>query len=79
MCLTFMIKNTPVKLIGQPNSYLKRPGFWHGAAGVAACWYGAAVRLANFLQESCQANPNPYKKLYLCRLTLVESNWLLNY
>ncbi|OCY60317.1 acyl-CoA dehydrogenase, partial [Acinetobacter pittii] len=58
-------KNTPVKLIGQPNSYLKRPGFWHGAAGVAACWYGAAVRLANFLQESCQANPNPYKKLYL--------------
>ena len=20
-------KNTPVKLIGQPNSYLKRPGF----------------------------------------------------
>ncbi|MCU4525299.1 acyl-CoA dehydrogenase [Acinetobacter pittii] len=58
-------KNTPVKLIGQPNSYLKRPGFWHGAAGVTACWYGAAVRLAGFLQESCQANPNPYKKLYL--------------
>lgn len=58
-------ENTPVKAIGQPNSYLKRPGFWHGAAGVAACWYGAAVRLAGYLQESCQANPNPYKKLYL--------------
>ena len=23
-------------------------GFWHGAAGVAACWYGAAVRLVSF-------------------------------
>lgn len=58
-------KNTPVTAIGQPNSYLKRPGFWHGAAGVAACWYGAAMRLAGYLQENCQANPNPYKKLYL--------------
>ncbi|WP_045435918.1 acyl-CoA dehydrogenase [Acinetobacter calcoaceticus] len=58
-------ENTPVQPVGQPNSYLKRPGFWHGAAGVAACWYGAAVRLASFLQESCQANPNPFKKLYL--------------
>ncbi|WP_151748707.1 acyl-CoA/acyl-ACP dehydrogenase [Acinetobacter lactucae] len=58
-------KNTPVQSVGEPNSYLKRPGFWHGAAGVAACWYGAAVRLVGYLQESCQANPNPYKKLYL--------------
>lgn len=61
-------ENTPVKSVGQPNSYLERPGFWHAAAGVAACWYGAAVRLASFLQESCQANPNPFKKLYLGEL-----------
>lgn len=61
-------ENTPVKPVGQPNIYLERPGFWHGAAGVAACWYGAAVRLASFLQESCQANPNPFKKLYLGEL-----------
>jgi len=61
-------ENTPVKLIGQPNAYLERSGFWHGAAGVAACWYGAAVRLAGFLQESCQANPNAFKKMYLGEL-----------
>jgi len=61
-------ENTPVQPIGHPNSYLERPGFWHGAAGVAACWYGAAVRLASFLQESCQANPNPFNKLYLGEL-----------
>ena len=61
-------QNTPVKPIGQPNAYLERPGFWHGAAGVAACWYGAGVRLAGFLQESCQASPNAFKKMYLGEL-----------
>jgi hypothetical protein len=26
--------------IGRPGFYLSRPGFWHGAIGVAACWAG---------------------------------------
>ena len=26
--------------IGTPGFYLSRPGFWHGAIGVAACWAG---------------------------------------
>lgn len=60
--------NTPVTVIGQPNRYLERPGFWHGAAGVAACWYGAAVRLVCFLQKSCQTHPNAFKKMYLGEL-----------
>ncbi|MGH3900462.1 MAG: hypothetical protein ACRDTA_19900 [Pseudonocardiaceae bacterium] len=29
--------------VGAPGAYLNRPGFWHGAIGVAACWYGGAV------------------------------------
>ncbi len=28
--------------IGAPGYYLERPGFWHGAVGVAACWAGGA-------------------------------------
>ncbi|QNW95846.1 acyl-CoA dehydrogenase [Acinetobacter seifertii] len=60
--------NTPVTVISQPNRYLERPGFWHGAAGVAACWYGAAVRLVGFLHESCKLNPNAFKKMYLGEL-----------
>jgi hypothetical protein len=28
--------------VGRPGSYLNRPGFWHGTAGVAACWLGGA-------------------------------------
>ena len=29
--------------VGPPGFYLERPGFWHGAVGVAACWYGGAL------------------------------------
>ncbi|TVY06137.1 acyl-CoA dehydrogenase [Mycolicibacterium porcinum] len=32
--------------IGDPGDYLTRPGFWHGAIGVAACWLGAARAVA---------------------------------
>jgi len=32
--------------IGEPGFYLSRPGFWHGAVGVAACWAGGAEGLA---------------------------------
>jgi hypothetical protein len=28
--------------LGGPGSYTGRPGFAHGGAGVAACWYGGA-------------------------------------
>lgn len=28
--------------VGGPGSYTDRPGFTHGGAGVAACWYGGA-------------------------------------
>ncbi|GBG36696.1 acyl-CoA dehydrogenase family protein [Mycobacterium montefiorense] len=32
--------------VGDPGDYLSRPGFWHGAIGVAACWLGGARRVA---------------------------------
>ncbi|WP_447786771.1 acyl-CoA dehydrogenase family protein [Stenotrophomonas bentonitica] len=38
--------------VGPSGAYLARPGFWHGGAGIAACWYGAAVALASPLQRS---------------------------
>lgn len=31
------------EVIGPPGFYLDRPGFWVGAVGVAACWFGGAV------------------------------------
>ena len=38
--------------IGGSGAYLARPGFWHGGAGIAACWYGAAAQLARMMQAS---------------------------
>jgi len=35
----------PAMVVGPPNAYLERPGFWHGGAGIAACWYGAAAAI----------------------------------
>lgn len=35
--------------VGQPGAYLARPGFWHGGAGIAAAWYGAASAVASHL------------------------------
>jgi alkylation response protein AidB-like acyl-CoA dehydrogenase len=32
--------------VGRPGDYLGRPGFWHGAIGVAACWLGGAQAVA---------------------------------
>ncbi|HTD90842.1 MAG TPA: hypothetical protein VK663_09275, partial [Burkholderiales bacterium] len=34
-------------LVGAPDWYLTRPGFWHGAIGPAACWAGGAVSLVD--------------------------------
>jgi len=38
--------------LGSAGSYLSRPGFWHGGAGIAACWYGGALALAQSLRQS---------------------------
>ena len=34
--------SVPAMPIGGPGRYVNRPGFAHGGAGVAACWYGGA-------------------------------------
>jgi len=41
--------------IGVPGAYLQRPGFWHGGAGIAACWLGAAGAVGAYLRTSLYA------------------------
>lgn len=36
--------------VGDAGWYLRRPGFAHGGAGVAACWFGGAVGVARALR-----------------------------
>ena len=38
--------------VGDSGAYLSRPGFWHGGAGIAACWYGAAAELGQMLRTA---------------------------
>lgn len=47
--------NAPAVAVGDPGEYLSRPGFWHGAIGVAACWLGGARRVADPLYR-CAAS-----------------------
>jgi hypothetical protein len=42
--------NAAGAFVGIPGEYVNRPGFWHGGAGVAACWYGASATLAEALR-----------------------------
>jgi alkylation response protein AidB-like acyl-CoA dehydrogenase len=47
--LTVDLSGVPATAVGAPEQYLTRPGFWHGAVAVAACWYGGAAGLAGGL------------------------------
>ena len=44
-------------VVGGAEFYLERAGFWFGAVGVAACWFGGAVGLVNGLID--WINPEP--------------------
>lgn len=51
--------------IGQPGDYVKRPGFWHGGAGIAACWFGGASTLARLTREGMGSAPDAHRQAHL--------------
>jgi alkylation response protein AidB-like acyl-CoA dehydrogenase len=57
--------------IGDPDAYRSRPGFWHGAGGVAACWYGAAQALGEALRRHCAEHDEPHALAHLGALDSV--------
>ncbi|PPV07539.1 acyl-CoA dehydrogenase family protein [Xanthomonas bromi] len=60
-----LFKNAPAALLGEPDFYLQRPGFWHGGAGIAACWYGAAIAIAEHVRRSPRTTHNPFSAAHL--------------
>lgn len=52
-------------VVGRAGEYTGRPGFWHGAGGVAACWYGALARVADYVREASRQRTNPYRLAHL--------------
>lgn len=45
-------------MIGSPGAYVDRPGFAHGAAGIAACWYGGASAIADHVRKTLRRRPD---------------------
>jgi len=50
-------------IVGSPNWYLTRPGFWHGALGPAACWAGGAIGLIDAARKSHKRDPHAQAQL----------------
>jgi hypothetical protein len=48
------------RVVGPADFYTQRPGFWFGAAGVAACWFGGAAALLNDLIDAIGPDPNEH-------------------
>jgi alkylation response protein AidB-like acyl-CoA dehydrogenase len=50
MTMRFDVRVGTAATLGGPGEYVSRPGFWHGGAGVAACWFGGALGVAEQLR-----------------------------
>ena len=60
----------PATPLGDSGFYVQRAGFWHGGAGVAACWFGAAGALAEALRARLRGAPDPHRLAQLGAVTV---------
>ncbi|MGU3432947.1 acyl-CoA dehydrogenase family protein [Actinomycetes bacterium M1A6_2h] len=73
--------DVPAQQIGAPGDYLSRPGFWHGAIGVAACWFGGALAVADLLYDKCErgtASPHAMAHLGAVDAGLTAASYALD-
>jgi alkylation response protein AidB-like acyl-CoA dehydrogenase len=60
--------------VGAPGGYTDRPGFAHGGAGVAACWYGGARAVGRtLLAAAAQRDVGPHALAHLGAVDLALS------
>ena len=55
-------------LIGAPGDYTRRPGFWQGGCGIAACWFGASLPLAEAVRAQIARRSEPHASAHLGRI-----------
>ncbi|WP_194946442.1 acyl-CoA dehydrogenase family protein [Cupriavidus sp. U2] len=60
-----MLDNCPALQIGPAGAYLDRPGFWHGGAGIAACWYGAVLPFEQAVRRAVCRHGDPHAAAHL--------------
>lgn len=58
-------EQTPAVQLGGPHAYVHRPGFWHGGAGIAACWWGGAAGIGRMTRRFVGARDDPHAKAHL--------------
>lgn len=51
--------------VGEPGTYIERAGFWHGAIGVAACWFGSACAVADTLHGAVRSGADAHATAHL--------------
>ncbi|MGJ7572213.1 acyl-CoA dehydrogenase [Variovorax sp. RB2P76] len=51
--------------IGQPGDYVRRPGFWQGGAGIAACWLGGALGIARQVRKGTGPKADAHRLAHL--------------
>ena len=54
--------------VGEPGAYTGRPGFWHGGCGIAACWFGAGLPLAEAVRAQVARRSEPHASAHLGRI-----------
>ena len=55
------------RALGGAGDYVRRPGFWQGGAGIAACWFGGALGIAR-MTRALSAGPgtrDPHRLAHL--------------
>ncbi|MFF5292044.1 acyl-CoA/acyl-ACP dehydrogenase [Paractinoplanes globisporus] len=63
---TVRFADAPARPIGGPGAYVDRPGFWHGGVGVAACWFGGGLGVADALLAAARRkDPGPHALAHL--------------
>lgn len=60
-----LLDNCPALQIGPAGAYVARPGFWHGGAGIAACWYGAVLPFAWAVRDTVRRHNDPHACAHL--------------
>lgn len=58
-------ERVPARQVGAPRAYVERPGFWQGGAGIAACWFGAAAGIAEFVASDARRRAGPHELAHL--------------
>ncbi|WP_432560052.1 acyl-CoA dehydrogenase family protein [Granulicoccus sp. GXG6511] len=69
--------SVPARHVAPGAGYLDRPGFWHGGAGVAACWLGGAYAVADALLTTGRDDPLTRAHAGRVDATLTAARWAM--